>query len=306
MATAIPRTTAASAPWQLRIFDRGLKKNLKLKAIAEMLDRPLEGTRNLDICTGENTGGLSYHLRRLGGTWDSGDLERENLPAMRELLDRVHALDPDRLPFPDATFDHVILIDVLEHLDDERGLLAEVSRILKPEGRLVVTVPDHSQRMLGNRIRWRLGMTPDFYGHKRYGYDEADMRATLERCGFTVERFVRYGKFVTEMIEMSLNLGYLAKRKQRGMAHGPAADRAGAHLATGSHGELARAIAPVSQKELGLGFKLYSALFPAVKAVAAFDRLPIGSSGYNLVARARKARAPAERDLPGHGPASGG
>lgn len=305
MATAAARAGTASTPWQLRIFDKGLKKNLKLKAIAAMLDRPLQGTRNIDICTGENTGGLSYHLRQLGGTWDSGDLERENLPAMRELLDRVHALDPDSLPFPDATFDHVILIDVLEHLEDERPLLGEVSRVLKPDGRLIVTVPDHSQRMLGNRIRWWLGMTPDFYGHKRYGYDEADMRAALERSGFTVERFARYGKFVTEMIEMSLNLGYLARRKQKGMAHGPAAERAdGAAVITGSHGELARAIAPVSQKELGAAFTLYSALFPAVKAVAAFDRLPFGSPGYNLVARARKTGAPASRALPG-APAAG-
>ncbi|HWP34236.1 MAG TPA: methyltransferase domain-containing protein [Thermodesulfobacteriota bacterium] len=268
-------------PWQLRMFDKGLKKNLKLRAIAAMLDRPLEGTRNLDVCSGENTGGLSYHLRRLGGSWDSGDLERDNLPAMRELLDRVHALDPDRLPFADGTFDHVVLIDVLEHLDDEQPLLREVARVLKPNGRLIVTVPDHSQRLLGNRIRWRLGMTPAFYGHKRYGYDERDMAATLARGGFVVERFARYGKFVTEVIEMALNLAYLAKRRQKGMAHGPAA------LAPA--GELTRNIAPVRGEELGAGFRLYEAVFPLLRALTALDRLPVGSPGYNVVARARKA-----------------
>jgi ubiquinone/menaquinone biosynthesis C-methylase UbiE len=45
------------------------------------------------------------------------------------------------LPFPDAVADGVTALDVLEHIEDDRGALAEMARVLKPEGVLVLTVP---------------------------------------------------------------------------------------------------------------------------------------------------------------------
>jgi SAM-dependent methyltransferase len=46
--------------------------------------------------------------------------------------------------YPDAWFDEVILWHVLEHLPDPRRTLAEIHRILKPSGRLIVAVPNYS------------------------------------------------------------------------------------------------------------------------------------------------------------------
>jgi 2-polyprenyl-3-methyl-5-hydroxy-6-metoxy-1,4-benzoquinol methylase len=48
-----------------------------------------------------------------------------------------------RLPFDDASFDSVSLLDVLEHVADERVTLSEARRVLRPEGLVVVTVPRH-------------------------------------------------------------------------------------------------------------------------------------------------------------------
>jgi ubiquinone/menaquinone biosynthesis C-methylase UbiE len=45
------------------------------------------------------------------------------------------------LPFPEATFDGVILTEVLEHCVDPRAAIAEVFRVLKPGGLLLVTSP---------------------------------------------------------------------------------------------------------------------------------------------------------------------
>src|SRR5262245_19111894 len=49
--------------------------------------------------------------------------------------------DALRLPLPDATFDVVIASEVLEHLWDDERAISELVRVLKPGGRMAVTVP---------------------------------------------------------------------------------------------------------------------------------------------------------------------
>ena len=56
------------------------------------------------------------------------------------------------LPFPDATFDCVIASEVLEHIPDDDAAIAEMVRVLKPGGRLAVTVP----RWLPEKVCWAL------------------------------------------------------------------------------------------------------------------------------------------------------
>lgn len=45
------------------------------------------------------------------------------------------------LPFEDSSFDCITMLDVLEHIADQEGVLADLRRVLKPEGRFIITVP---------------------------------------------------------------------------------------------------------------------------------------------------------------------
>lgn len=49
--------------------------------------------------------------------------------------------DAHNLPFPSGTFDAVIAIEVFEHLHDPRGAMLEVNRVLRPKGRILLSVP---------------------------------------------------------------------------------------------------------------------------------------------------------------------
>ncbi|MEU2042274.1 class I SAM-dependent methyltransferase [Nocardia niwae] len=64
----------------------------------------------------------------------------------------VVAGDALALPFPDDEFDCVIASEVLEHIPADAGAIAELVRVLKPGGHLVVTVP----RWLPEQVCWLL------------------------------------------------------------------------------------------------------------------------------------------------------
>nr|WP_042187009.1 class I SAM-dependent methyltransferase [Kibdelosporangium sp. MJ126-NF4]CEL17744.1 putative methyltransferase [Kibdelosporangium sp. MJ126-NF4]CTQ91032.1 putative methyltransferase [Kibdelosporangium sp. MJ126-NF4] len=56
------------------------------------------------------------------------------------------------LPFPDASFDHVIAAEVFEHVPDDVTMIGEAARVLKPGGVIAVTVP----RWWTERVCWAL------------------------------------------------------------------------------------------------------------------------------------------------------
>jgi SAM-dependent methyltransferase len=49
--------------------------------------------------------------------------------------------DGAALPFVDASFDTVLLLEVLEHVGDARAVLADIARVLKPGGVLLLSMP---------------------------------------------------------------------------------------------------------------------------------------------------------------------
>lgn len=91
----------------------------------------------------------------------------------------------DGIPFPDATFDHVFCIEVLEHVPNPYGALREIHRVLKPGGVLVLSVPNpyHVKELI-----WNLFRIPDRQGHI-YGWTRQTMTRLGEMNGFRLDAF---------------------------------------------------------------------------------------------------------------------
>ena len=101
----------------------------------EILENLGPGQRVLDLGSGR-------------GSFDTG---LGPFIAIRADLDRPRSSAPNfaqadaaRLPFADSAFDAVISNHSLEHFHDLAGSLAEIGRVLKPNGALYVAVPDAS------------------------------------------------------------------------------------------------------------------------------------------------------------------
>ena len=88
--------------------------------------------------------------------------------------------DINCLPFKDDSFDLVICSEVLEHIRDQDRAVGEVTRVLKPEKDLVVSVP----RYLPERICWAL--SEEYHqangGHLRI-YKKRQLTRLLEKAG---------------------------------------------------------------------------------------------------------------------------
>lgn len=82
-------------------------------------------------------------------------------------------LEKQALAEVSGAFDCIIMWDVLEHMEDDRGALRMVERLLRPGGQLLLAVPS-------NPREWR--WDDDFYGHFRR-YTVADMTQRLTEAG---------------------------------------------------------------------------------------------------------------------------
>jgi SAM-dependent methyltransferase len=85
--------------------------------------------------------------------------------------------DAQRLPFPDASFDVVTMLDVLEHLPDDVCALQEVRRVLRPGGHFVFSVPAYQH----------LWSAHDTALHHFRRYEYLDLRRLLRAGGFRIE-----------------------------------------------------------------------------------------------------------------------
>jgi len=130
-------------------------------------------------------------------------------PALRSTVMPV-LFDGTIIPAPDASFDIVTCFEVLEHVHNEQQTLREITRVLKPQGALLLTVPNKGWIFETHGaalpvLRWN--RVPFFSWlphamHRRYAlariYHRRDIADLLQAAGFRVE----YLSYVTAPLDV--------------------------------------------------------------------------------------------------------
>lgn len=146
--------------------------NLVLRLAAKYLG-PKKEVMILDAGCG--TGGLMTKLAGMG-TVVGVDYNQEALKYARKRGVRVIKAGIEKLPFKNGVFDLVTSIDVIYHrkIKNDVAVLAEMRRVLKPNGVLILRVP-------ANKDLWS---AHDRYVHTARRYTKEELRQKLIKAGF--------------------------------------------------------------------------------------------------------------------------
>jgi SAM-dependent methyltransferase len=162
----------------------------------------------LDIGCG--AGNMIHHLSRYGQVKGVEVDSRPVAMAKARGYD-VRQGDATRgIPFPDASFDLVTALDVIEHVDEDAAFLREAHRVARPGGILAITTP---------AFQWLWSHNDVLNGHK-HRYTPQELRERVERTGFRIRRLT-FGFFLVFPMSAPLILlrNRLGQKKQLSSHH---------------------------------------------------------------------------------------
>ena len=147
-----------------------------LDGVIERIVRPPKDARILEL--GAGTGHNLAMLSRFGRV-EASELDPIARQLASERLGRpvVEAALPDLSMFPADSYDLVALLDVLEHVSDDKGSLHAIYQLLKPGGALILTVPI-------NPWMWS---AHDVAHHHHRRYRKKEIRKLAEDAGFSID-----------------------------------------------------------------------------------------------------------------------
>jgi SAM-dependent methyltransferase len=161
---------------------------------ALLLDEARTGERVLDL--GSGAGRFVAALRDAGADPVGVEIAEAALERARGNAPGadLRLLEPDgSLPLEHASVDLVWCSEVLEHVADTEHLLLEIRRVLRPSGRVLITVPFHGRvkAALIGLLRFDAHFDPTGQ-HLRF-YTASSLARTLDRAGFEDVRVRTWG-----------------------------------------------------------------------------------------------------------------
>lgn len=135
------------------------------------------------------------------------DISAPALATLRSRGAEVVQAQVSCLPFADQTFDLVCALDIIEHVDDDGGALAEISRVTRPGGTVLISTPLHA-------ARWTA--FDEFVGHKRRYQPEQLLQKLAEQL-LKVERSAVFGMQPRSSRLLDLGIWWLVNHRERAM-----------------------------------------------------------------------------------------
>ena len=129
------------------------------------------GDRILEV--GGGTGFIAVELQKRGFDIEVSDGASNGLFYAREKgIQKLYQFDLFNPPFHE-TFDVICLFDVLEHLQEDKQAMEGLKKMLKPGGKIILTVPAH---------QWLWSRDDVLAGHKKR-YTKAELKEVFDSCG---------------------------------------------------------------------------------------------------------------------------
>jgi SAM-dependent methyltransferase len=147
-------------------------------------DNPPGALRILDI--GAATGGNRSMCENFG-EYVALDLSEAAVECCRSRgLRKLVQGDARQLPFSEASFDVVVALDILEHLPEDEISIAEIARVLRPKGRLIVNVPAFQRLFSSHDVS---------FDHIRR-YEPKELPRKLRHAGFSLDHWTYWSFFI--------------------------------------------------------------------------------------------------------------
>lgn len=173
-----------------------------ISGLIERQVQPRPGARILEVGCG--TGSNLALLARYGAVEGiEPDAEARAFAAERSGFPVAGGMLPGGAEIEDGRYDLVALFDVLEHIPDDEGVLAELAAKLAPGGRLLMTVP---------AMPW-LWSAHDVAHHHHRRYTAASLRAVLAKAGFEISYLTYFNTLLFPLVAAARGLGKLTGRE---------------------------------------------------------------------------------------------
>jgi len=253
-------------PLAVALFEKSVVKQAKFNNLCRYIGNTT-GKRCLDL--GIENGSISYFLRKRGGAWASADTDAGSVETARDVLkDEVYLIESTRTPFRDKEFDVIVIVDLIEHVHDDKGFVRELYRVLKKDGILLIHAPYRKSISLLRPFRYALGLTDEKHGHVRAGYTLKEMQAILPG-GLLIEGYHTYFRSFLELMDIIISF-LMAKLK------GKTGEKSNVMVVSHDPKKFKKIIA------------VYACIYPFFVIVALLDKLLFFLKGYRMIVKTRK------------------